>query len=80
MGDRPSLEMIDPLKTEFYKVEYVYQDKIHFACYFNLESAQEAMMKMISKGVTVNGLHTHKPLPQIIGTVRKASTTNTTLP
>jgi hypothetical protein len=45
---------------EFYKVEYVYQDKTYYACYFQLESAQEAMMKMISRGITVNGLHTHK--------------------
>jgi hypothetical protein len=72
--------LIDPLRTEFYKVEYVYQDKTHYACYFNLESAQEAMMKMISRGVTVNGLHTHKPLPQIIGTVRKASQHHTKPP
>lgn len=56
----------DPLKTEFYKVEYIYQNKTQFACYFQLESAQQAMMKMISKGVTVKGLHTHKPLPNII--------------
>ncbi len=56
----------DPLKSEFYKVEYVYQGQIYYACYFNLSSAQEAMMKMISRGVTVNGLHTHKPSPQIM--------------
>lgn len=44
---------------EFYKVEYLYQNKIQYACYFNLTSAQEAMMKMIQRNVTVNGLSTH---------------------
>jgi hypothetical protein len=66
----------DPLRTEFYKVEYIYQEKTHYACYFQLKSAQEAMMKMISRGVTVNGLHTHKPKLEIIGTVRKAAHRN----
>lgn len=60
------MKQSDPLKTEFYKVEYVYQDQIYYACYFNLSSAQEAMMKMISRGMTVNGLHTHKPSCEII--------------
>lgn len=62
----------DPLKTEFYKVEYIYQNKTQFACYFQLESAQQAMMKMISKGVTVKGLHTHKSSPIIMAIKRTA--------
>ena len=44
---------------EFYKVEYLYQNKTQYACYFNLTSAQEAMMKMIQRNVIVNGLSTH---------------------
>jgi hypothetical protein len=40
------------LDDEFYTVEY------EFACYFQLESAQEAMMKMIKKGMVVKGLET----------------------
>ena len=63
--------VIDPFKCEFYKVEYIYQEKTQYACYFQLKSAQQAMMTMISRGVTVNGLHTHKPKLEIIGTVRK---------
>jgi hypothetical protein len=42
--------------NEFYTVEYEFMNETKFACYFQLESAQEAMMKMIKKGMGVNGL------------------------
>lgn len=44
--------------NEFYTVEYEFMDDTKFACYFQLESAQEAMMKMIKKGMVVKGLET----------------------
>lgn len=44
--------------TEFYTVEYESVNGSKFACYFQLESAQEAMMKMINKGLVVKGLET----------------------
>ena len=43
---------------EFYTVEYEFMGEKKFACYFQLESAQEAMMKMIKSGMIVNGLET----------------------
>ena len=46
------------LSNEFYTVEYELQGEKKFACYFSLESAQEAMMKMIKRGQIVNGLET----------------------
>ena len=46
------------LSNEFYTVEYELQGEKKFACYFSLESAQEAMMKMIKRGQVVNGLET----------------------
>jgi hypothetical protein len=46
------------LDSEFYTVEYEFMGEIKFACYFQLESAQEAMMKMIKKGMVVKGLET----------------------
>lgn len=60
----------DPLKIGFYKVEYTYMDKTMYSVHFNLEEAQEAMMKMIKRGTNVIALHNHKPVPQIIRTVR----------
>ena len=42
--------------NEFYTVEYEFMDEKRFACYFQLESAQEAMMKMIKLGMNVKGL------------------------
>jgi hypothetical protein len=44
------------LDDEFYTVEYELMGETKFACYFQLESAQEAMMRMIKKGMGVNGL------------------------
>jgi hypothetical protein len=36
---------------DFYKVGYIYEEKQKWAVYFNLESAQEAMIKMIGRGL-----------------------------
>lgn len=44
--------------TEFYKVGYILDDDQKWACYFDLTSAQEAMMKMIRNGVNVTGMDT----------------------
>lgn len=44
------------INNDYYAVEYEYMGKQMFACYFQLESAQEAMMKMIKKGMNVKGL------------------------
>ena len=46
------------LSNEFYTVEYELHGEKKFACFFSLESAQEAMMKMIKRGQVVNGLET----------------------
>ena len=43
---------------EFYSVEYELMGERKFAVYFELESAQEAMMKMIKRGTAVYGLET----------------------
>ena len=45
---------------EFYKVGYIYQEKQMWAVYFQMESAQEAMMKMISRGMKVTGMESQK--------------------
>ena len=45
---------------DFYKVGYIYQEKQMWAVYFDLETAQEAMVKMISRGVEVTGLESQK--------------------
>jgi hypothetical protein len=49
--------MRDPLKHGFYCVQYEYMEKQMNAVYFELKSAQEAMMKMMKKGVKCNGLN-----------------------
>ena len=41
---------------DFYKVGYIYQGKQMWAVYFHLETAQEAMVKMIHRGLEVTGL------------------------
>lgn len=46
--------------SEFYKVGYYYQDELKWACYFQLQSAQEAMMKMIHNGIVVTALETQE--------------------
>lgn len=49
---------------EFYTVAYQHvlyghtEPSIQYAVYFQLESAQEAMMKMIKNGVDVKGMET----------------------
>jgi GMP synthase-like glutamine amidotransferase len=45
---------------DFYKVGYIYQEKQMWAVYFHLETAQEAMVKMISRGMEVTGLESQK--------------------
>jgi hypothetical protein len=45
---------------DFYKVGYIYQEKQMWAVYFDLETAQEAMVKMISRGLEVTGLESQK--------------------
>ena len=45
---------------DFYKVGYIYQEKQMWAVYFDLETAQEAMVKMISRRVEVTGLESQK--------------------
>ena len=62
--------MRDPLKHGFYCVEYEYMSRKQNAVYFELQSAQEAMMKMMRKGVNCNGLHEWKPKPEIM-TIQK---------
>lgn len=42
--------------NEFYKVGYKYMGKQMWAVFFQMESAQEAMMKMIKRGVEVTGM------------------------
>jgi hypothetical protein len=42
--------------NEFYKVGYKYMGKQMWAVLFQMESAQEAMMKMIKRGVEVTGM------------------------
>lgn len=56
----------DPLKFGFYYVEYTYMDEKKKAVYFQLESAQEAMIKMIQRGIECHGLHEWKQKPQIM--------------
>ena len=52
--------------THYYTVEYEHipygndQSRIERAVYFQLESAQEAMMKMIKRGQVVTGMSEHK--------------------
>jgi hypothetical protein len=58
--------MIDPLKVGFHYVEYEYMNRKMRAVYFQLESAQEAMMKMLKRGVKCTGLHEWTPKPEIL--------------
>ena len=45
---------------DFYKVGYIYEGKPKWAVYFNLESAQEAMVKIIRRGLEVTELKSQK--------------------
>ena len=58
--------MRDPIKYGFYCVEYEYMGRKMNAVYFELNSAQEAMVKMMRKGVECGGLHEWKPKPEIM--------------
>ena len=60
------MKFTDPLKTGFYCVDYTYQDSPRSAVYFQLESAQEALVKMMRAGVECQGLREWKPKPEII--------------
>ena len=53
--------MQDPLKIGFYYISYTYQNQPKSAVYFNLESAQEALVKMMIRGVECSGLYEWKP-------------------
>lgn len=57
---------LDPLKTGFYCVDYNYQGKKQSAVYFQLESAQEALLKMMKNGVETLGMREWKPKPEIL--------------
>ena len=59
----------------FYKVGYVYQQKQMWAVYFDLETAQEAMVKMITRGVEVTGLESQKLVrgDNILRIIRKST-------
>jgi len=46
--------------SDFYKVGYIYQEKQMWAVYFDLETAQESMVKMIARGLKVTGLESQK--------------------
>jgi len=52
--------MIDSLKEGFYYVEYTHMNRTLKAVYFELESAQEAMIKMMKRGVECKGLFEFK--------------------
>ena len=45
---------------DFYKVGYIYEEKQMWAVYFDLETAQEAMVKMMARGLEVTGLESQK--------------------
>lgn len=65
------MKISDPLKHGFYYVEYTYMNSKLKAVYFTLEDAQEAMVKMMKKGVECHGLHEWKPQLEIVSHVRK---------
>lgn len=53
--------MQDPLRTGFYYISYTYQSLPKSAVFFNLDSAQEALVKMMRRGVECSGLHEWNP-------------------
>lgn len=61
----------DPLKTGFYCVDYVYQGNPKSAVYFQLESAQEALVKMMKIGIDCKGLREWKPKLEIMSIKKK---------
>jgi hypothetical protein len=46
----------DPLKNGFYCVDYLANGKIKVATFFQMESAQEALVKMMRMGIDVKGM------------------------
>ena len=60
------MKRVDYLKTGFYCVKYVYMGKIQNAVFFDMESAQDAMMKMLKRGVECKELWEWKPKPEIV--------------
>ena len=64
-------KILNPLKIGFYCVDYNYQGKKQSAVYFQLESAQEAMMKMIRNGADCIGMREWKPKPEILSIKHK---------
>ena len=60
---------------DFYKVGYIYQEKQMWAVYFDLETAQEAMVKMIARGLEVTGLESQKLIrgENLVRTIRKSN-------
>lgn len=46
--------------VDFYKVGYIFDGKERWAVYFDIVNAQEAMIKMMSRGVNVIGLESQK--------------------
>jgi hypothetical protein len=60
------MKIPDPLRTGFHYVEYTYMNCKQCAVYFTLESAQEAMVKMMKRGVECHGLHEWKPKLEIL--------------
>ena len=51
----------DPLDNGFYCVDYIYLGEERTAVYFQLESAQEALVKMMRRGVKCIGMREWKP-------------------
>ncbi len=61
----------DPLKEGFYCVDYICDGDVRSAVYFQLESAQEALLKMMKKGIECKGLREWKPKPEIMSIKKK---------
>lgn len=49
--------------NEFYKVGYNYLGKHQWAVFFDIKTAQEAMLKMIQRGLDVTGLESQQLKP-----------------
>jgi hypothetical protein len=65
------MKIPDPLINGFHYVEYTYMDKRMKAVYFTLESAQEAMVKMMSRGIECHGLSEWRPKLEIMSYHKK---------
>jgi hypothetical protein len=60
------LKNFNPLKTGFYCVDYIYLGHKKSAVYFELESAQEAFVKMVKRGVDCEPPRKFKSAPEIL--------------